>query len=77
VGDDLPDVPILRVVGLPVAVGNAVPEVRALARVHLSREGGHGAVREFCEMLLKARGEWEVVQERYVASRTTPRVAAT
>jgi 3-deoxy-D-manno-octulosonate 8-phosphate phosphatase (KDO 8-P phosphatase) len=69
VGDDLPDLAILRQVGLPVAVGNAVPEVRAVARVQLARGGGHGAVREFAEQLLRARGTWEEVVERYVAER--------
>lgn len=69
IGDDFPDVGILRLVGLPVAVGNATPETRALCRVHLTRHGGRGAVREFAELLLKARGEWERVTEDYVASR--------
>src|SRR4051812_41942737 len=47
VGDDFPDMPVLRVVALPVAVGNAVVEVDVIARHHLTRAGGHGAVREF------------------------------
>jgi len=70
VGDDLPDVGALRAVGLPVAVGNATEEARHAARVHLTRRGGRGAVREFAELLLRARGEWNAVVERYVA-RTT------
>jgi 3-deoxy-D-manno-octulosonate 8-phosphate phosphatase (KDO 8-P phosphatase) len=69
-GDDFPDMGILRTVGLPVAVGNAVPEVRAVSRLQLTRSGGRGAVREFAELLLKARGEWERVWEDYVASRS-------
>jgi 3-deoxy-D-manno-octulosonate 8-phosphate phosphatase (KDO 8-P phosphatase) len=69
-GDDFPDLPILRVVGLPVAVGNAVPEVRAVCQLHLERTGGRGAVREFAERLLKARGEWETVTDRYVDERS-------
>lgn len=69
-GDDFPDLPILRTVGLPVAVGNAVPEVRAVCTVQLERTGGHGAVREFTELLLKARGEWDAVVEEYVAARS-------
>jgi 3-deoxy-D-manno-octulosonate 8-phosphate phosphatase (KDO 8-P phosphatase) len=75
VGDDFPDMGILRVVGLPVAVGNAVPEVRAVSRLWLTRSGGRGAVREFAEILLKARGEWEQVWEEYVASRSRPEPA--
>lgn len=70
VGDDFPDLAILRMVGLPVAVGNAVPEVRKECKLHLERHGGRGAVREFTELLLKARGEWKTVVERYVASRS-------
>jgi 3-deoxy-D-manno-octulosonate 8-phosphate phosphatase (KDO 8-P phosphatase) len=70
VGDDFPDMPVLRVVGLPVAVGNAVAEVRHECRVHLEKEGGHGAVREFCERLLKARGAWDDAWHRYVAERS-------
>ena len=75
VGDDFPDMGILRVVGLPVAVGNAVPEVRAVSRLQLNRSGGRGAVREFAEILLKVRGEWEQVWEEYVASRSRPEPA--
>jgi len=69
VGDDFPDVPVLRAVGLPVAVANAVPEIRALCTVQLARTGGFGAVREFAELLLKARGEWERVVSDYLVER--------
>jgi 3-deoxy-D-manno-octulosonate 8-phosphate phosphatase (KDO 8-P phosphatase) len=69
VGDDLPDLPILRTVALPVAVANAVPEVRRAATWHLGRGGGHGAVREFAEGLLQARDAWHDTVEAYVASR--------
>jgi 3-deoxy-D-manno-octulosonate 8-phosphate phosphatase (KDO 8-P phosphatase) len=71
VGDDFPDVALLRIVGLPVAVGNAVPEVRNICRLHLTRHGGRGAVREFAEVLLKVRGEWDALWEAYVAERST------
>ena len=70
IGDDFPDMGIMRVVGLPVAVANAVPEVRAVAQVRLERHGGRGAVREFTELLLKARGEWTTQVERYVEERS-------
>ncbi len=69
VGDDLPDLAVLREVGLPVAVGNAAPEVRRCCTLQLTSHGGHGAVREFAEALLHARGEWTDLVERYVASR--------
>jgi 3-deoxy-D-manno-octulosonate 8-phosphate phosphatase (KDO 8-P phosphatase) len=69
-GDDFPDMAILRVVGLPVAVANAVAEVRDACAVRLSRSGGRGAVREFAELLLRSRGEWETQYERYVSERS-------
>ena len=69
-GDDFPDIAILQRVALPVAVANAVPEVRAIAQVQLTRSGGAGAVREFTEMLLRARGVWDEVVNRYVAERS-------
>jgi 3-deoxy-D-manno-octulosonate 8-phosphate phosphatase (KDO 8-P phosphatase) len=69
VGDDFPDDPVLRIVGLPVAVGNAAPEIQSLCKVQLTRSGGYGAVREFAELLLKARGDWERVVSDYLAER--------
>lgn len=70
VGDDLPDLAVLRAVALPVAVGNAVPEVRRTATLQLSARGGFGAVREFSEALLTARREWNERVEAYVAARS-------
>ncbi|HMC56105.1 MAG TPA: HAD hydrolase family protein [Gemmatimonadaceae bacterium] len=70
IGDDFPDMALLKIVGLPVAVGNAVPEVRAVCALKLTRPGGAGAVREFAELLLKARGEWKSVCEAYVTERS-------
>jgi len=72
VGDDFPDLAVLRLVGLPVAVGNAVPEIRAACALQLERHGGAGAVRELAEVLLRARGDWEQVTERYVEERSLP-----
>ncbi|HEX2081666.1 MAG TPA: HAD-IIIA family hydrolase [Longimicrobium sp.] len=68
-GDDLPDLVVLRRVGLPAVVGNATSDARAHARWHGTRRGGHGAVREFAEALLKARGEWAGAVEAYVRER--------
>lgn len=70
VGDDLPDLGVMRLVGLPVCVGNATAEARRAAKLELTRTGGAGAVREFCEMLLRARGEWDTQVEAYVAGRS-------
>ena len=69
VGDDLPDLAVLRVVGLPVLVANCTDDVAQLG-IRLTREGGHGAIREFAELLLRARGEWDGLVERYVKSRS-------
>ncbi len=68
--DDLPDLPVLRRVGLPVAVGNAVPEVRREAAGTTRREGGSGAVREFARALLRARGEWDARVDAYLEARS-------
>jgi 3-deoxy-D-manno-octulosonate 8-phosphate phosphatase (KDO 8-P phosphatase) len=65
VGDDLADLQVLRRVGLPIAVANAVEEVKAVAAYVTRTAGGHGAVREVVEMLLKARGRWTELLERY------------
>lgn len=67
--DDLADIPVLRRVAFPVAVANAVPEVAAIARWRTSRAGGNGAVREFAEALLKARGGWESAVDAYLGER--------
>ncbi len=56
-GDDLNDLPVLARVALPAAVRDAVPAVRAAARIVTARRGGEGAVREFAERLLDARGQ--------------------
>lgn len=52
VGDDIPDLPLLRLVGFSVAVANAVPEVRAECDLTTTAAGGSGAVREVCELIL-------------------------
>src|SRR5215210_634539 len=69
VGDDLADLPILRRVGLPIAVANAVTEVKQVAAYVTQASGGHGAVREVVEALLRARGEWSNILERYFTER--------
>jgi len=58
VGDDLPDIPLMRRVGLAVAVGNAVPEVKQAAHYTTKAVAGHGAVREAIELILKSKGIW-------------------
>lgn len=58
-GDDLPDLTIMRRVGLAVAVGNAAPEVRRAAHYRTKAPGGKGAAREIVELILKSKGIWE------------------
>jgi 3-deoxy-D-manno-octulosonate 8-phosphate phosphatase (KDO 8-P phosphatase) len=65
-GDDLPDIPLLKKVGLPIAVANAHPEVKKVAAVVTAAEGGRGAVREICENLLRAQGLWPQVLAAYL-----------
>jgi 3-deoxy-D-manno-octulosonate 8-phosphate phosphatase (KDO 8-P phosphatase) len=68
--DDLADLPILAKTGLPVAVANAVPEVKAVSHWTTRSRGGAGAVREFAEALLRARGEWAAHVDGYVHARS-------
>ncbi|GIV16262.1 MAG: hydrolase [Armatimonadota bacterium] len=69
VGDDLNDLPAFEAVGVRVAVANAVPEIKERAHYITQATGGNGAIREVCEWLLKARGEWEQTIEKYLQSR--------
>jgi 3-deoxy-D-manno-octulosonate 8-phosphate phosphatase (KDO 8-P phosphatase) len=61
VGDDLPDLPVLRHCGLGVAVADAVPELKAAAAHVTTAAGGHGAVREAVEWLMRGQGTWAAV----------------
>ncbi|MCS6884411.1 MAG: HAD hydrolase family protein [Acidobacteriota bacterium] len=65
IGDDLPDLPAMRYVGLAIAVRDAVDEVKAAAHIITSKSGGQGAVRESIEFILKARLLWNSVTDRY------------
>ena len=65
IGDDLIDIPLLRRVGLAVAVADAVDEVKAAAHLITERPGGQGAVREVIELILRAQGHWDSLLERY------------
>ena len=64
-GDDWPDVPLLRRCGLAVAPADAADEVRELADLVTARCGGQGCVREVVETILKATGDWDAVIARY------------
>lgn len=65
IGDDVVDIPILRQVGVAFAVHDAVDEVKAVADSVTSRPGGHGAVREVAELILKTQQHWETLMMRY------------
>ena len=65
VGDDLPDVPLLKRVGWPIAVADATPEVVRFARTVTTARAGFGAVREVVERVLRHNGTWQKVLERY------------
>jgi YrbI family 3-deoxy-D-manno-octulosonate 8-phosphate phosphatase len=65
IGDDLPDLPVLRAVGLGVAVADACPEVRQAAHFVTTLVGGQGAVRETIETILKAQGRWVDLIQKY------------
>ena len=60
-GDDLVDLPVLKAVGLSAAPADAAPEVSAVAHFVSWHAGGEGAVREFIETVMKARGQWDAV----------------
>jgi len=64
-GDDLTDVVIMNRVGLGIATANARDEVKRCARYVTSTPGGHGAVREVIELLLKAQGHWDDLLRKY------------
>lgn len=69
VGDDLADIPVLRRVGLPMAVANAVDEVKQLASYTTRAVGGSGAVREVIEVVLRAQGRWDEAVQTYLRDR--------
>lgn len=65
VGDDVVDIPLFRRVGFAVAVRDAVPEAKKAAHYVTRKKGGRGAVREVCEMIMKARNQWDEVARKY------------
>ena len=67
-GDDLPDLAAILAVGLGMTVANASSEVAARAPWQSRARGGHGAVREACEMLLRLRGQWDEALAPYLSA---------
>lgn len=68
IGDDLPDLPVIRRAGCGVTVADAPLEVQAAADYITTAAGGHGAVRETIELILKSQGEWETLFRREKAA---------
>jgi 3-deoxy-D-manno-octulosonate 8-phosphate phosphatase (KDO 8-P phosphatase) len=66
VGDDLPDLPLLRRVGLPLTVSNAPPLLQEQAAYVSLAAGGRGAVRELCELIMQAQGTYSGIIESYL-----------
>ena len=66
IGDDWVDIPLLKRVGFPVAVRNAAEPLADYAVYVTSRSGGFGAVREVCELILKAKDEWKGALASYL-----------
>jgi len=67
VGDDLPDVALMKRVGWPIAVADCTPEIHQFAKTVTKARAGFGAVREVIESILRHNGLWERVLERYEA----------
>ncbi len=65
VGDDVIDIPVLRRVGLAICPPNAMEEVKQVSHMVTSKKGGRGAVREVCELIMKAQGTWEAATRVY------------
>jgi len=57
-GDDIPDYPVMKLVGLPCCPQDAVPEIKALSKYVSHKNGGKGAVRDVIEQVLKVQGKW-------------------
>ncbi|MCD4655910.1 MAG: HAD-IIIA family hydrolase [Planctomycetes bacterium] len=65
VGDDLPDLPVIKACGIGVAVADAVDEVKNAADFITSKNGGEGAIREVSEQILKAQGKWDELLQNF------------
>ena len=58
-GDDVPDVPVMKLVGLPCCPNDAVPEVQQLSKYISDKKGGEGCVRDVIEQILRVQGKWD------------------
>ena len=65
VGDDIVDIPLLKRVGFSVAVADAADDVKKYVDYVTRNKGGHGAVREVCELILQGQDKWDDVAKKY------------
>jgi 3-deoxy-D-manno-octulosonate 8-phosphate phosphatase (KDO 8-P phosphatase) len=72
VGDDIIDLPVMRAVGLAIAVANAREDVKDESHVITDHRGGDGAVRDAVEFILKAQDRYEEAVAEYIKQRTPP-----
>lgn len=66
IGDDLPDIKVMKAVNLSFAVANAHSAVKDIANAQTTLAGGHGAVREVCDFILEAQGKYEAALEPFL-----------
>lgn len=76
IGDDINDLPALELVGLPIAVNDAVPEVLAAAALVTKASGGQGAVREALEFIFHQQGTWGSAMKEYLEHLRGSRISA-
>ncbi len=67
VGDDLIDLPVIQRVGISFSVADACDDVKKRCDIITKKKGGHGAVREVCENILKAKGVWRDILNKYLS----------
>jgi 3-deoxy-D-manno-octulosonate 8-phosphate phosphatase (KDO 8-P phosphatase) len=66
IGDDIPDAPIMHLVGLSVAVADAAHQIKEIAMWQTSLPGGRGAVRELCDLILNAQNKMDLAIAGYL-----------
>jgi len=76
IGDDLNDIPAMRIAGYPIAVADSAPEMLALAAFVTKAVGGHGAIRETIEHIFRAQGRWDDAVQAYISSLQGVRVTS-
>ena len=65
-GDDLPDLPVMKLVGLSICPADAPPYIQEHADIVTRQKGGQGAIREVCDEILKAQNKWDTIIDKYL-----------